>query len=161
MLQHQCSGGIIHLLHMGTLQLARLWMIGAFTSTFTGKLEEHTAAVKHQSQKVGLIPFHSLSEKEFARKENSPNSPSTMHVWFLLLLFQGAVSTLMNSKMLRFAFQFGNLPLKGDKVPQLPPPPLNHIKHTAIFCEAPQQCHHGSSASPSLCLLRFVGPFTS
>lgn len=60
-----------------------------------------------------------------------------------LLLFQGDVSTLMNTKMLRFAFQFGNLPLKGDKVPPAPSPALNHIKHTAILCKALQQCHCG------------------
>ena len=61
-------------------------------------------------------------------------------------VFVAAVTVLplMNSKMLRFAFQSGNLPLCGDKA--LPPhthTALNHIKHAAIFCTSPQQCNCG------------------
>lgn len=151
--------GTIHLLHMETLLLVSLWMIAVFTSTFTGKIRggRHCSKITvRRSTHFFPFPFR----ERICEKGELPQPPSTMHVHFFLLLFQGAVSTLMNSKMLRFAFQFGNLPLKGDKVPRAPTPTLNHIKHTAIFCKALQQCHCGS-ASPSLCLLLFVGLFTS
>lgn len=61
------------------------------------------------------------------QETRTPPAPSlTMHAYFLLLLFQGAVSALMNSKMLRFAFQFRNLPLKGHNVPRSMPGSKSH-----------------------------------
>lgn len=154
--------GTTHLLHMGTMQLASLLMIAAFTSTFKGKIRERRHCSKtnkvRRSEWFLSIPFQRQNLQEI----RTPLQPTQFNnEGSFLLLFQRDVSTLMNSKMLRFAFQFGNLPLKGDKAP-LPAqtPALNHIKHTAIFCKALQQCHCGSP-SPSLCLLLFVGLFTS
>lgn len=104
---------------MGTLQLACLAMMAVFTSTLIGGIRggRHGTKITKWEGRTRFFPFP-LRER-ICQKCELPQPPSTMHVHLLLLLFQGAVSTLMNSKMLRFAFQFGNLPLKGDKVPRL------------------------------------------
>lgn len=151
----------IHLLHMGTLQRASLSLMAASTSTFTRKIwgRQHINKMNkvRRSDSFLFVPFQ---EKNLQEMRTPPIPFHNTCSFFLLLLFRRAVSSLMNSKMVRFAFQSGNLPLEGDKVPPPKTQALNHIKHTAIFCEAPQQCQYGS-ASPSLCLLLFVGLFTS
>ena len=89
-------------------------------------------------------------------------------IYVFLVVMQRAVSTLMNSKMLIFSFQFANLCLKGDEAPSVPRasvPALNHIKHgsvsqgpeTMAFCSTSRHL----TSYISLHLLRFCGLFTS
>lgn len=107
-----------------------------------------------QSRKLRLISFQSLLEKEFKRNENSPNPLQQCTFIFCCCRSKGPLSTLMNSKMLRFAFQFGNLPLKRTKS-RAPALSLNHIKHSAIFCNnvtVVLPLHHYACCFLSACL---------
>lgn len=49
--------------------------------------------------------------------------PLTMHIYFCVDDIPRGRLTLMDSKMVRFAFQFSNLPLNADKAPR---PPRNN-----------------------------------
>lgn len=82
---------------------------------------------KEPSQKVSLISIHSLKKKKGLQERNLPEP--TPHS----LLSPWSTLPLMNSKMLRFAYQSGAVPFRGDE--GFPPTALNHTKHAAIFCK--------------------------
>lgn len=117
---------------------------------------------RYWSQKVGLIPFRSLSKKDFARNENSPNpqrQQCTFIIFVVVAVPKGCVNPNEFQNVKDLHFNLVTSLSKAMKSPA-PTPALNHIKHRAIFCKAQQQCQCGS-ASPSLCLLLFVGLFAS
>lgn len=62
-----------------------------------------------------------------------PTAPfNNAHLFFVDVVRRGR-STLMNSKMLRFAFQFSNLPLKGNKVPRNNPSAKSHQAYSYLL----------------------------
>lgn len=93
--------GTIHLFHVGTLQLASLAMMAVFTLTITGNMLLYGSKIKTEGWTY-FFPLP-LRERIFNKRELS-QPPSTMSIFCCC------------SKKFRFEFQFGNFPLKSDKV---------------------------------------------
>lgn len=46
--------------------------------------DEDNGEIKYQSQKVGLVPFHPLSQEEFERRP-PPTPSSANHIYFVVV----------------------------------------------------------------------------